>query len=461
MLNFSKNVLLLLTLAVLASCKNDSDNYTAYFRGVVSNPSTRYIVLSKDNKVIDTIPLDEHNHFFKKFDSLTPGLYSFKHEPDYDYIYFEKNDSLNVNIDALNFDRSIVFSGRGQQKNNFMMELYLINEKDKKHFPDIYKNNVDQFTAICDSAYKAKEVFYKKQKKQNNWSNGFDFYAKERLDLNYYTKKERYAYIHNIQTGEDIRPQLPENYYDFRKEINLNDPKLIYFSPFARYITAMLNNMASERNDPALAIENKSLEENIDKLRIADSIFTNKQVKNEVLDNIAFAYILEDENIANNEKFLDEYAKLSDSKDNDIKKMGRSIKILKPGNKIPTIALFDKKDRPFDINTDITKQTVIFFWTACAQLQLNMMQEKVKKLKQEYPDVNFIAVNVDEEAEWKKMMSEYRFRVVKPLHAQNFNELKFKWVLTKINRTIILNADGTIKNAFTNLMDPKFTEYLK
>lgn len=461
MLNFCKNLLLLFTLAVLVSCKNDSDDYTAYFGGIVSNPSTHYIILSRDNKIIDTIPLDEHNHFFKKFDSLTPGLYSFKHDPDYQYIYFDKNDSLIISLDALNFDESIVFNGRGKKKNNFMMELYLMNEKDRKRFPDIYKNNIAQFTSICDSAYKAKEVFYKKQKKQSKWSNDFDFYAKARLELNYYTKKERYAYIHNIQTGEDIRPQLPENYYDFRKEVNINDPKLIYFSPFARYITSMLNNMASERHDTALALESKSLEENIDKLQIADSIFTNKQVKNEVLDNIAFAYILEDENIANNEKFFDEYTKLSGSKDNDIKKMGRAIKILKPGNQIPFITLVDKKDRTFNINTEITRQTVIFFWTACAQLQLNMMHEKVKKLKQEYPDINFIAVNVDEEAEWEKMMSEYRFRAAKPLHARNFNELKFKWVLTKINRTIILNPDGTIKNAFTNLMDPKFTEYLK
>src|SRR5690606_41428240 len=58
----------------------------------------------RDNKVIDTITLDENNRFFIKFDSLTPGMYSFKHEPYYQYVYFDKNDSLMVNIDTRHFE---------------------------------------------------------------------------------------------------------------------------------------------------------------------------------------------------------------------------------------------------------------------------------------------------------------------------------------------------------------------
>lgn len=456
------NVLLLLCLAALVSCKNESNNYTAYFGGVVDNPTTRYVILSKDDKVLDTIPLDSKNHFFIKLDSLTPGLYSFRHEPDYHYVYFDKNDSLMVSINGMNFDESIVFSGRGEAKNNFLMDLYLMNEKDRREFTDIYEKDVKTFLKKTDSVYKTKEAFYQQRKKAINWNDGFDFYAKSRLNLNNNTKKERYPYLHAMRTGQNIREQLPKDYYNFRKNIDFNDSRLTFFSPFVRYLTAMLNNTASAKKYNKTTTDDKSLRENIEKLRIADSIFTNKRIKNEVLDNIAFAYILEDENIANNELFLDEYVKLSDKKEeNDIKKMGRAIKLLKPGNEIPQIGLVDTHNKDFTIDTDLKKETVIFFWTGCARLHLDMMEEKIKALKEEHPNVNFIAINVDEEKEWKRMIGQYNLPESTLLHATNFNELKFKWVFTKINRTIILNPDGTIKNAFTNLMDSKFTEYLR
>ena len=107
----------------LFSCgkKFKDDNYVAYFGGEVTNPTNPYVLFCKDSEIVDTIPLSKENTFFIKFDSLSPGLYSFKHEPEYQYIYFEKNDSLMVSINSKDFDQSIVFSGRGEEKNNFLM----------------------------------------------------------------------------------------------------------------------------------------------------------------------------------------------------------------------------------------------------------------------------------------------------------------------------------------------------
>jgi len=461
MLKFYNSGILLITLALLTSCKNEEGAYTAYFSGTISNPSTPYVILSRGNQVIDTLQLDEKNHFFKKFDSLTPGLYSFKLEPDYQYVFIDKNDSLDVTLDAVNFDKSISFEGRGSKKNNFMMQQYLLNEKDNRTLHVKYNNDNTFFQKTADAIYKNQKEYYSKEKKQIKWGKDFDFYAKARIDLEYYTSQELYPYLHNLNTGENVVPS--KSYYDFRKQIDFNDSRLVYFSPFTRYLNAMLVNMASAKKYDANAPKDKSLRENIEKLRIADSLFTNKTTKNVVLDNIAFAYILEDRNIVNNEKFLDEYTKLSTEKDNDndIKKMGRAIKLLKPGREIPAVTLVDTKNKPFTISKDLTRQTVIFFWTACATMQLDIMHQKIKTLKKQHPDVSFLAVNIDDEDQWKRMTNEYHFRGTHPLHAKNFDELKYKWVFTKINRTIILNQDGTIKNAFTNLMDDKFSDYLK
>ena len=462
MLKLTNYGLLLLTMTVLVSCKNDDAPYTAYLEGKISNLGVNYIILSKDNRIIDTLYLDEENHFYKKFDSLAPGLYSFKHEPDYQYVYFEKNDSINLTFDAVNFNESLTFNGRGSEKNNFMMQEYLANESDNTRLRDIYNDNNTSFLKTAGANYKSHLESYTRKKKKLRWSKDFDFYAKARLDFEFYTQKEHYPYVHELHTHENIRKDLPENYYAYRKDISFNDPRLLYFSPFTRYLNAMLTNMAFAKKYDNSAPKDKSLRENIEKLRIADSVFTDERIKNVVLDNIAFAYILEDRNIENNEQFLDEYVKLSSvNDDNEIKKMGKAIKLLKPGKEIPAIALTDDTNKSFSIAKDLKKETVVFFWTACARIQLDIVQQKVIALRKSHPEVNFIAINIDDTTQWKRMLDEYHFRGIHPLHAENFDELKYKWVFTKINRTIILNPDGTIKNAFTNLMDPKFTEFLK
>ena len=137
MIAYSKKLLSLFsvaTLGLLCSCNKEfsSDNYVAYFGGEVVNPKSNYVLLLKDDEIIDTLFLNEKNQFFKKFDSLAPGMYTFKHDPEYQSVYFDKNDSLMVRINSVDFDESIVYCGRGDEKNNFLMELFLKNQELKK-----------------------------------------------------------------------------------------------------------------------------------------------------------------------------------------------------------------------------------------------------------------------------------------------------------------------------------------
>ena len=151
---------------LLSSCKNEfkSDDYTAYFGGEVTNPTSPYVLFCKNSDVIDTIEIDENNRFFVKFDSLSPGLYTFKNEPEYQYVYFDKNDSIMVHINSKDFDESIVFCGRGDEKNNFLMELYLKNEHDKSNLFEIFDYDIPKFNKNIDSTYKLAKKFYTTKK---------------------------------------------------------------------------------------------------------------------------------------------------------------------------------------------------------------------------------------------------------------------------------------------------------
>src|SRR5690606_32528661 len=209
----------LIPLLALFSCSKEfkADDFTAYFGGEVTNPAAPYVLFFNDSGFSDTLALDDNNRFFAKFDSLAPGLYTFKHEPEYQYVYFEKNDSLMVTINSQDVHNSIVVSGRGDMKNNFLMELYLMNEKDRDNLFTMFDYPLEKFNRASDQAYQKNQKFYKNKKEELQWSDEFDVIAKAAVDFPYYSKKEVYPIVHEIRTGNDVFNELPKDYYSFRK----------------------------------------------------------------------------------------------------------------------------------------------------------------------------------------------------------------------------------------------------
>ena len=462
-----KGLLFIIPLFTLfCSCKNEFKGceYVAYFGGEIVNPNNPYVLFCKDNEVIDTLKLDKNNRFFIQFDSLAPGLYSFKHEPEYQYVYFDKNDSLMVRVNSKDFDNSLVFCGRGDQKNNFLMDLYLKNEADRSSMFEVFDYDFNRFSKEIDSTYTKTTKFYTAKKEEIKWSNDFDVFAKAALDFHYYSKKELFPLVHKIRTGEDLIEKLPSDYYDYRKNIDFNNIELLNYSPYVMYLSHMLNNMGTINYHNHFTENDLALKTNINKMTIADTLIKNEKVKNTLLNTIAFTYLLEDQNMANNQTFLETYHKISTDKSqkNEITKIGNAIKMLKVGNSLPEVSLVDINNKVITSSEFSKNNTVFFFWTENAKSHLEAVHKKVMLLKSKYPAYHFVAINInDTEEDWKKTLANYKFNGIEELHCDNFETIKNKWAINKIYRTIILDDKGLIKNAFTNIFDSQFEDNLK
>ena len=138
-MNFKNLISLACLVFVLGSCslKGDSCNAT-YFGGQIVNPGENFITLSKDDIVIDTIYLDKENNFLTQINIEEEGLYSFKHSLEYQYVYIQPRDSILIRLNNWDFDESLVFSGRGSEKNNFLISLYLQNEEEQISYKTYY-----------------------------------------------------------------------------------------------------------------------------------------------------------------------------------------------------------------------------------------------------------------------------------------------------------------------------------
>lgn len=391
-------------------------------------------------------------------------MYSFKHEPEYQYIYFDKNDSLMVRINAQEFDESITFCGRGDEKNNFLMELFLKNEQDRGVMFTVFDENIERFNTKIDSAYQSKKKFYDSKKESIDWNEDFDEYAKAMLEFFHYSKKELYPVVHQMRTGENIEPQLSANFYDFRQTIDFNNKKFTNFSPFVRYLSNMMSNLSVNESWSNRSAVDQAYLASIRKLQIADSIFTNEKIKNTVLDNIAFTYLLEDQNIVNNKKFLEKYHSLSSDKNqhNEIKKIGDAIQLLKENNPLPEANVVDLNNKNAPIKSLIKKKTVMFFWTKNLESHFVAAHKRVLDLQKKYPNYDFISICVDENhSKWVSILKNYKFDGIREYRVNQFEDIKDQWVLNKIHRTMVLNADGTIDNAFVSLFDVNFESHLK
>ncbi|MDR0230217.1 MAG: thioredoxin family protein [Flavobacteriaceae bacterium] len=449
-------LLILPVLMVFTSCKkkfNDTD-YSAYFQGEVQNPTAPYVLFCKDGEVLDTIPLDKSNHFKHKFDSLKPGMYTFRINPEFQYVYFDKNDSITIRLNSKDFDHSIIYSGRGAEKNNFLMNLTVRNLVDDNSRYETYDLPVPAFVRKLDSTQAARTTYYLKSKAVIGWDDSFDLYAKTKLDLHFFSQKEVYPIAHYIRTGEDIRPQLPADYYNFRKKIDYNNEKLISYSSFTKYLAIMLNSTVSESE---LDFDSKSkFDKNVEKLNIVDTLISNKKVKNTILDNIAFVYLLEDQNLTNNDKFLDRYFQLStdSAQHKEIRAIQNTVQNLKYENRLPEVPLVNTEDKSVKISNLIKAPTLMFVWTKNSIGHAGGAHYRAIELLESNPNIQVISVCIDgDQDEWLKFIADFKHKNLIHVRSSDFNQMKDKWIITKIQRSMVLDAKGNIINPFVNIFD--------
>ncbi len=224
----------------------------------------------------------------------------------------------------------------------------------------------------------------------------------------------------------------------------------------------MLNNIVL--TDSKGSLDDMSLENNIKKLQIADTLIKDKHVKNLVINNVANMYLLSDQCSVNNGKFFNLYSKMvSDEKmKSKVMEMASNIQKLKNNNVLPDVSLLDVNKKSVKIKDLLTKKTIIYFWTKQADSHAFYSHKKVDDLKIKYPDIQFIAVNIhNSQEDWAKEIKAKNYTNSIELRATDFEELKNKWIINRVYRTMIINKNGTIDNAFVSMFDANFENYLK
>lgn len=444
-------------------CGHHKKEFT-YFGGQIVNPKSDTIVLYKNDIPLDTAYLDENNHFLFKFeDNFTGGLYYFFNQPEYQNIILEEGDSLLFRLNTLDFDESLVFSGKGAKKNNMLISQFLQNEKDQ----DFITNN---YYTLPAKKYKAKIdsiVTYRKQKldiffEAEKTSAVTKNILTNHLYLNLYRFLELYPYVHHKHKEKPDYSYFNKQFYKFRNNIKVNDKEFSYFTPMLKYLKAYSADEAYKvviKKYPDMAAQEilQTFEYHIAKLKILDEYVKQKDTRDNIFRNVAYMFFLDEKR---DSKYDEQYMKAFKeySGDNvylsEIEDIYNNLQNLKEGsvlkNNVTLINADGKKIGLVDINGG--KLTVYYFWALYQANHFRYITQKVNALKEKYPKVHFVGVNKDlTQVEWLEALNQYHMDSDNQFRIENYDSVSKQLMINSMNKVMIISNDGTIIDAFANI----------
>ena len=462
-------LLYLLAITTLASCNNKKSSCDyAYFGGEIINPNNNYLLFYDETEsTIDTLFLDNENRFSYKVQSLNPGLHSFVHGSEYQVVVLEPNDSIMIRLNTYDFDESLVFTGRGAKKNNYLINLFVGLESEEKTMYALSKREPEVFLNKLDSLRKRRISSLNSFKEKLNYSPVFEKVARSSIDFYYNSHKELYPFRFYGRKKLINYKDLPDNFYSYRDSVNYNDEQFKDYFPFYNFLIPHFDNLSLKEyySKTGDSIHNRnSIMYNLTKLKLMDSLVESEVIKNNLLKYSTNNYLSNANSMEDCEIMYNSFIKKStNQKHNDqISNLLETLRKIQPGNKIPEVELLNYRNKVENLTSKITKPTVVFFWTKAIQNHFINSHKKVEKLKAAYPEIEFISININSGSYpiWKRLLMQNNFPLENEYRFRNPDIAKKMLAIHYINKVMVVDKNKRIISSKTSLFSKDFKEVL-
>lgn len=457
-----KNLFKILVLLLFVSCTSEGEkqNYT-YFGGKIINPKSDFVLLLKNDIVIDTILLNENNQFLQKYEKLEEGLYTFKHGSEFQYVYMQPKDSLILRLNTWDFDESLVFNGKGDSKNEYLIKLFLQNEREEKAMYKLFREEENSFLNELDIIEKDRFATFEAFKEVTpDLSEGYIKLTEYAIKLPINRMKEVYPFYYKREHNLNNFPLLSPDYYKFRDDINLNEPDFISFYPFQNYLMSRVYNLAYQDKelDPSKENITVNILNNIESTVPVEDLrntMLRRVVINDFLKAKTFCHLQEETfktflNYCTNETFK-----------NEVKDLVHDCQAVEVDRPLKDFNLLSYDAVPNTIR-NITKgeNAVIYFWSTEFISSQNLVI-RIQKLENEFPDITFIGVHMNgsneafrNDTNIKLLDSAKQFVLPSDSYALTFLHSNYP-------RAIVINKDGIVQSGFTNINSNTLNELLQ
>ncbi|MEM1339146.1 MAG: transaldolase [Bacteroidota bacterium] len=458
-----RKFLLFFTLAGIFSCvEKESVGATVYFTGEIVNPTNDFVVLFRDDMVVDSARLDENNRFSFQLDSIKQGLHHFDHSPQQQYVYLEEGDSVVIRLNAspAYFDESLVFSGDNEEVNNFMIEMFLTYEDEEPLVYSYYRLSPQDFSDKIDSLRLQKLDELEQLSATSELSEAAYTMSKAAIDYHSFLYKEKYPFYHKKKTGKTIIHELDTAFYKHRKNLDLNNGELSFFRPYYDFVKHHFGNLSYTLCNSLCGIEEfatakQQLHMNQHKIALIDSLVTAPKLRDNLFRNVAMDYLLKVHS-ANEEcdSFIKKYEKLSKSEAHieEINHLYKGIQNLQPQRQLPDLVVEDGDGKAVSL-MEIAKgnTTVFYFWTSDQKRHFRNVTRHIEKLRKLHPHHQFVGISLrTTRADWLSLLEENRIPSENQYRSTDFRETQNALIVDGLSKCVI-SEDTLIVNAFANV----------
>jgi hypothetical protein len=460
-----KQLLLICTFfSFIFSCTywEETKPLVTYVGGEIVNPKGDYVYFLKDDQLLDSVPLDNNNKFLFKTKDIEAGLYTFSHV-EFQVFYLNPGDSLMLRVNTLEFDESLSFTGMGSKSNNFLMDLFLLNEGEIELMPSYYKLPPLYFEKKLDSLKNIRLKIYNDFVQKTKAANSFKYIAEANINYDYFSKKEIYITANERRKGSDSYHNIPQEFYNYRDDINFGSNVLRSYFPYYRFLFRYFDNLAMEDINEKNNSQRNSFSHNYRKIELINRKVINDSLKNNMVMNVTGRYLLNCNKKENQENILNLFLKINTNKNQikEIKELADASMQLTPGSKISNVPLISSSNKIKKLHSIIHNPTVLYFWSSTSMNHNKNIHSRVADLKSKYPEYDFIGINTDSNYNnWMAIINKSGYKTNLEFQFENVSKSEKELVIHTINKAIIVDKTGTIVNGSANLFNTNIEESL-
>lgn len=428
----------------ITNYKNE-EKVKTYFGGKIINPKSSHIILSDQFNVIDSIKLNEDNTFSSRLENIKEGLYFFKHGPDYQYIYFEKGDSLLLRLNTWDFHESLVFSGKAEnaERNNLLIQFLLQSKRDEKELNKLIpKYSTKKFVSKVNTLKKERLT------KIENYINTIgDDKASPRFNdiLKITSLYPLYSSLENYSIKQILKNKrfLDNSFFNYRNEATMGSDSIMFYKPYSDYFINKLYNDTYRKGhkENSGAFVSDLLQTTSEKVQTED-------LRNYFLKQFTIHYFYQGSNINKLNEAFNTFFKLNTNKEYKAKIMDllNSKSDTLTNKKLPDFLVKDLAGNTHNITDIIKNQKALIYFRNPETSPYKWITSKFETLSKENPDIFFYVINHYESdtAHIKSINSINQFTLTPNSKAKNF-------LTDELPRTILIDKKGIVFNGFCSI----------
>ena len=462
------SIYVLLSLIVV-SCQSKSEQEpcgSAWIGGQIVNPKTDFVIISHNRNTSDTVYLNDDNFFKYHIKAADPGLYYFQHF-EFQAMFIESGDSIMLRVNTLEFDESLTYTGKGSSKNNFLTELFLLNEQADQEIVSFYTLTPELFIEKMDSIDAERQAFLEDFLKRNDLSSGFKEVANAAIDYSIYGKMELYITSNYKKQRFGAHNEIPASFFKYRSDIDLGNEDLSTYYPYFRSLGYYFDNLAFETIEGTHEFNRMSFDHNWHKMDLIHNRIVNDSLEQSLLKNTVINYLINAEHTEHMELIMDKFFKYNQSREDEtiITELAQLALNMMPGQTLPNVELVSYDNHTLDIHHVIERPTVVYFWSMNAPKHVKDIHERVRELRKKYPEFDFIGLNVDDQfKKWERLVQHEQYRQAHEFQFEDFDAAGMQLLINSINKCMMIDPKAIIIESHTNIFsldaEQKMLNYL-